>query len=1134
MHAMACDLDHLEKHIDWYGSVTAKTPDVWGQARLTSYRQETEQLLRNELDGFRVSQQGSISRTDIADLLVRLMFSSSTTPTTTGTAQANAEATKAAADATKAAAEAVSAADTLKRTSDDAARAVAEAKKAIAEIEVVKATALKAIEDAGKKPKVESDPKGIVAQALAANTALEPVRILEQKDRYLSYLNQLRRKNEGDDTSDAPGYSLNLVRIPVSLLPGKKTDRGYGAEMTFTITPILDDELLPNTFKELVVNDLLHLMAFPMTKLFSEADEATTSALKDDKVRTALLTDDEAAQRNYLTRDSTAKGRVQAAATAKSMTTARGITKMSTPLLQYSDTLDTTTAAPADGAIRFTSAKFAFAPMTYAVEAKGTRPIPPTLLPEVLGTAFLYEILRMVQKTTQDGSNERGGFVHMPEVQAVLREHLIAAYRFLARPESRPLWDTFCTPDLVDAVRSRKQDWLESRRKEFRKMVRHQSGTPYLDALDPNIKEENKAVALDRLVHFSATSGLAWAILVDSALLNVRLMEDMKRTGSTLGGIPPCEWPTYYLPDPSVADRQAFNEYVKRRWPIHVFTLDPATDEQNLTDSLTTVRNTQLALSLAFLRGQMSTNAFVNATRKVQSQYETIGLNRTQVGFAHGDNTFGWRFYPRFQTPPVRGNLQTFIGGNLLGINTPRDGIRTRELEPGPRECVAVVLMPSFVPNAMLDATGNWFALANPKHKVFDHTQALRLSRTVQAIRTDGCGVKDAHKYRDDDQRLLMARAEQLSARLPMQAMRFQVPTVNSYGGFELFGNATTDLAPELYGWYGAPGLRPGTDPTTLFLVGDHFSVNHTKIVVGNVEVMDYKMLSRQVMKVTVPAGALTLPADWAEKDDPHVHIHIATPYGVSRALEIPLVCNPAECRKKTAAAVAQATVPTTATIVYDKNGAGNGKIELANPRAGSSAVAWLQWPSEAAPAQVWVELRFQYKDCPLTVRLPEAVTSQGNLVPLKKKELDQIVTALFGALKPYGPFTDESNPLTAGFTTEAVTLIPSTVDGKPDRNNSKGSATQLGLTFNCRIPVPEVTKSPPMSPPSAAPMQNDGQTLTQLKKPKELLPEPESKQSDPTIPEVPVIKLKGLDEILQVEPAPQTPPGLPPASREK
>ena len=32
MHALRADLDHLQEHIDCYGSIVAKQPDVWGRA----------------------------------------------------------------------------------------------------------------------------------------------------------------------------------------------------------------------------------------------------------------------------------------------------------------------------------------------------------------------------------------------------------------------------------------------------------------------------------------------------------------------------------------------------------------------------------------------------------------------------------------------------------------------------------------------------------------------------------------------------------------------------------------------------------------------------------------------------------------------------------------------------------------------------------------------------------------------------------------------------------------------------------------------------------------------------------------------------------------------------------------------
>jgi hypothetical protein len=74
---------------------------------------------------------------------------------------------------------------------------------------------------------------------------LEPIVHLDQKATFLNHLHQLRRINEGDDTADSAGYSLNLVRVPVSVLPGRYTEQGHGAEITMTLNPYLSPELLP-------------------------------------------------------------------------------------------------------------------------------------------------------------------------------------------------------------------------------------------------------------------------------------------------------------------------------------------------------------------------------------------------------------------------------------------------------------------------------------------------------------------------------------------------------------------------------------------------------------------------------------------------------------------------------------------------------------------------------------------------------------------------------------------------------------------------------------------------------------------------------------------------------------------------
>ena len=242
---------------------------------------------------------------------------------------------------------------------------------------------------------------------------------------------------------------------------------------------------------------------------------------------------------------------------------------------------------------------------------------------------------------------------------------------------------------------------------------------------------------------------------------------------------------------------------------------------------------TQLALSLAFVNGQIGAGSFTRYVRRIEQDIDTIALNRTAVGFSDGDHTFGWRFYPRVQDPPVAGNLQVAFQDLLIGAYGPGYKLRHERLEPGIRECVALVIMPSFIPGVDFDVIGNWFRLAHPKSKALDLKDALRLSRKVRAIQELDPGERpwpvSGRGRGPGNQRL-----EQVSQRLPLQRQQVDVPFENTHGGFEMLSLGVTDLAPELVGWYGAPGIDPCND-TALFLVGDNFSVHQTRVIVGGV-----------------------------------------------------------------------------------------------------------------------------------------------------------------------------------------------------------------------------------------------------------------------------------------------------------
>ena len=185
------------------------------------------------------------------------------------------------------------------------------------------------------------------------------------------------------------------------------------------------------------------------------------------------------------------------------------------------------------------------------------------------------------------------------------------------------------------------------------------------------------------------------------------------------------------------------------------------------------------------------------------------------------------------------------------------------------------------------------------------------------------------HRYADGMLAQLLRRADQLERELSFQTLTAKVPLENTAGGFELFDAGITDLAPELSGWYGAPGIDPQAT-TTLFLTGEGFSIHDTRLIAGG-RPLPFRLLSREVMEVTIPPSVQALdrtacrvtPASShteAASDQPEplpsprtspaeappkpavpplcttacngqqlVDFHLATPYGVSSHLLVPV-----------------------------------------------------------------------------------------------------------------------------------------------------------------------------------------------------------------------------------------------------
>ena len=217
MMALAHDLDDLEEHIDKYGSVVAKQPDVWGQARLTAVslgvRESDEEASWAPLAP---SLQGSLSRTDQAYFSDALMLTSA------------AQRRRGAVRGTRLPSTATPTPIRL-RCLPGVVNVLAHARRSLC-----RSLQPKFHPSARRRPATAVYDDGGRRQHLAWN----PPSGWTRKPATSTISTSCVASNEGDDTADSPGYALNLVRIPVSVLPGKKTRIGHGAEATMTLTPL--------------------------------------------------------------------------------------------------------------------------------------------------------------------------------------------------------------------------------------------------------------------------------------------------------------------------------------------------------------------------------------------------------------------------------------------------------------------------------------------------------------------------------------------------------------------------------------------------------------------------------------------------------------------------------------------------------------------------------------------------------------------------------------------------------------------------------------------------------------------------------------------------------------------------------
>ncbi|WP_406695033.1 hypothetical protein V5E97_28735 [Singulisphaera sp. Ch08] len=786
---LAALIDDLDEELFEEGMIGMKAPDVWGQNRMTKYRAEYEKEMADQVNKFTVTLNAAIRRADTAVLTSATSIGAAIQPRAAAGRRGGAASSATAAPSTTV---------VVPAAPGGTAQPLLDSISALLN------------RNATNLPQLPT--------ALLPTDAieLEPKIGLDERDDYLKHLQELRRTNSGDDLTDAPGYGLYLIRMPISLLPGPEVRKGHGATVTVEAKHMLSPDLLPTTFRDITIMDTAYQIHPILLKLIhnipiSDPNTMTVAAAPTTQLHSKNSGLQSPDDRSFV--DNGASGG-----------NSNGI--MST--------------------------------------------IPFSESPDIYGVDEQAVLLDAINKELADG------YRHDPSILSWLINGLGHAHRYM-REQARNgmLTDMFSTArfqQLDNLVQQRNYVALAEWRRQFiDELVIRRNGWNYTPGMKYDIKQYKRA-----------TDVFIYALMVQSVLVDRQLKHDIDVISQQKGCA--CEDLnnlTFYDLLPSPEAREAFNTYVRCKWPIHVFAIDPAVEQQNHLDLFSARSEFQAALAVGIASGNLNFDQATKFARRLETDLETIGLNRTAIGYGAGESTFGWQFYPRIQTPPTPGNVRR-IAGLIAGTSYNQSYIaKNRFIEPGPRECVALVVAPNFVPSIHFTSFGNWFEYVG-KHanQKFDTADVLEFSRKLQTAKNALNQVCDSGDYRPGEIARLSDRLAQLEAKLPSQDYRVPLPYEGDLLGSEVFNSSGTRLFPRLLSWFGEPA-QVGK-PSTIFMLGTSFSVHETQVIAGGVPAADMKLISRNVMEITIKADARPIQT----RDGRLIFdVHIATPNGISNHL---------------------------------------------------------------------------------------------------------------------------------------------------------------------------------------------------------------------------------------------------------
>ncbi len=401
---------------------------------------------------------------------------------------------------------------------------------------------------------------------------------------------------------------------------------------------------------------------------------------------------------------------------------------------------------------------------------------------------------------------------------------------------------------------------------------------------DPQIKQASgtASLAADDMGarRKRVVSMLAFAMRIQAAGISRRLKQDMidqepnlKQKLSELN---------FFEPEVSDEAFHAFEHYVNTKWPLRVYAIEPVIAQQNVADVFGRRKQAAFDLVGSAPAGLSRALSAVAAERRAADDEAAIRLNPTMVGFGAGESTFGWVFYPRLQSSKGRdGRFWTDLA-LLANGRLPDPTGNDQSIEPGQRECTALIEMPNFVPKIEFITVADWFRTSEAGDgQKADLEKASVLSRKLVAATAALNRAKVEGQYRPEEYQIATERLKQLGDMMPTQRLVVRVPSSGDQNDARIFCSQGLQLRPSLLGWQGKPPERG--EEATLFVEGKNFSVHDTHVVAGG-KIARSVLISRNLLQVTIPKDASPMPS---ADGTPLMDINVATPNGVSNHLLI-------------------------------------------------------------------------------------------------------------------------------------------------------------------------------------------------------------------------------------------------------